>query len=139
MWLQYFTWRPKHVCIVASSTKYYVLRKECIGNLLLHFSSNIEHIYIVDSYCRPTAIKRGCIVAGSWQQWLRQRPTVLRYTHNTHLVNVKSGSISAIVIDETGQCTVPNTLLILRVQQFSCTPEELNFPLFAVVCIAVVT
>ena len=65
--LQYFTWRPKYVYIVASSTKYFVLRKECIRKPLLHFSSNSEHFCFVDSYCRPTAIKMGCIVACPWQ------------------------------------------------------------------------
>jgi hypothetical protein len=67
IWLQYFTCRPKYVYIVAGSTKYFVLRKECIGNSLLNFGSNTELFYIVDSYCRPTAIKRGCLVACPWQ------------------------------------------------------------------------
>jgi hypothetical protein len=58
---------PKYVYIVAGSTKYFVLRKECIGNSLLNFGSNTELFYIVDSYCRPTAIKRGCLVACPWQ------------------------------------------------------------------------
>jgi hypothetical protein len=36
---------------------------------ILYFekSSNTEHFYIVDSYCRLTATKRGCIVACPWQ------------------------------------------------------------------------
>lgn len=135
IWLQYRTWRRKYVYIVAISTKYFVLRKECIGNPLLHFISNTEHFYFVGSYCRPTAIKRGCTVACPWQWWLRHCPTVLRYSHMTHLVSVKSGSISADVSNETGQCAVPSRLLILRIQHFSCSSEELNFPLFVVVCI----
>jgi len=132
IWLQYFTWRSKYVYIVASSTEYFVLRKMCLGNPLLHFSSNTEHVCIVDSYCRPTAIKRECIVA------CPKRHSVT-YTHVTHLVSVQSGSISAVVINETGQCTVPITMLILRIQQFPYTSEELNFLLLAVLCVEVVT
>jgi hypothetical protein len=46
----YFTLRPKYVCIVDSSTKYFVAHKQCKGNLLLHFRGNTEDFYIVNRY-----------------------------------------------------------------------------------------
>jgi hypothetical protein len=71
----HFTWSAKYIYVIASITKYCVPRQECKSNAFLRFSGKILRLY-----CRSTAIQRERIVEFPWQQWLRERVTLLRYT-----------------------------------------------------------
>jgi hypothetical protein len=50
----HFTWRPRYMYIVNSSTKYISARQQCKGKALLHILSNTEHFFIVISYTYVT-------------------------------------------------------------------------------------
>jgi hypothetical protein len=54
----YFTWRPKHVFIVKSCTKYFVARHQSKGRALLYSHGNAEHFILSTAAYRPTTIKR---------------------------------------------------------------------------------
>jgi hypothetical protein len=73
--------------------KYFVARKHCKGNQLLHFHGNTEHFYIADNYMLVNNNTKGTYYCVSIQQWLHERATVLSYTYSGYLfIFLQAGS-----------------------------------------------
>jgi hypothetical protein len=64
---------------------YFVARQQCKVNPLLHSRGNSEQFCIVDSYISVNNIES--FVSFPWQQWLRERGTVLRYKYVVRVAN----------------------------------------------------
>jgi hypothetical protein len=59
---RHFLWIPQYVCIVDSSTKYFVTRRQCKPNPLLRLHGNTQRVYTLDR-CMWVKIQRECIIA----------------------------------------------------------------------------
>jgi hypothetical protein len=51
----------------SSSTKYFVARHHCKGNLPLRFHGNTQQFHIFDSYIRSSTMPKEFIFALSWE------------------------------------------------------------------------
>jgi hypothetical protein len=115
------TRRPKYFYTVDGTTKYFVARQQCKGNPLLRLNVTLNRYILLTKACGSTIQRQRavafsqqhcqyfysaewpvaqqhaeCIAAITWQQRLRKRATMLRYT-DTACVVIRSNIVFSLL------------------------------------------
>jgi hypothetical protein len=80
-----FVLKSKYVYLGYSSTKYSATHHQCKGNPFSHFLGDTQRSYFVRLHVSKQRYKLKC-VAFPLQQYLRERPAMLRYVNIAYLV-----------------------------------------------------